>query len=497
LDPTAAEHAWAEALAREHAHQRELLAALRGELGVFAKECAATLTALDSFVDGLGGIVGAIELGKETHERATLALDLARKFPRVVSTTVDEHQVYRELAGDADLSPPAVAHARLSLEQRGRSDAELLRSIVDADGVRAALERAIGPTPLAVAAAIQPLLRLVPTLSTVEMPERDTATSLLDALEEAGASSGVEGIAEARALGDALRDAAAHAESAAAAVEEGSLAVVIAEARVQLHEDLAALAAALEAAPPSPWRAERELELEELREEVRKKLEAVERTRRVLLALLPRVRIVARALALAEKVQADDGAIDTVTPAIARLGLALELGALRPIVTVRRESRGTTRRARKIALAAAAATLVLAAGALAIASFGTESEPVAATAGTTGPTAPVVAPVEAVFSEAERATFYSVAARTSESAEYEWSLEPPADDPTCRAFETVAGKPNEAVWRHADSDGCLHVGTEHLGTVTVTISTPSWTCTASFVGTETRTGPAAGRCRPS
>jgi hypothetical protein len=105
-----------------------------------------------------------------------------------------------------------------------------------------------------------------------------------------------------------------------------------------------------------------------------------------------------------------------------------------------------------------------------------------------------VSAVEAVFSDAERATTYTVEVQTSEPVEYAWSLEPPADDPTCRDFGPTPGAPNEAVWRHADTDGCTHVGTEHLGTVSVVVSTPGWTCAASFEGSETRSGPPPSRC---
>jgi hypothetical protein len=49
IDPGAThEGAWAEALAQEHVDQRELLAALRDELGAFARECSSALTALDA-----------------------------------------------------------------------------------------------------------------------------------------------------------------------------------------------------------------------------------------------------------------------------------------------------------------------------------------------------------------------------------------------------------------------------------------------------------------
>jgi len=53
------EQAWAEALAEEHAHQQELLATLRDELGTFARECAAALTALDTYA-GLTGVADVL-----------------------------------------------------------------------------------------------------------------------------------------------------------------------------------------------------------------------------------------------------------------------------------------------------------------------------------------------------------------------------------------------------------------------------------------------------
>jgi len=113
------------------------------------------------------------------------------------------------------------------------------------------------------------------------------------------------------------------------------------------------------------------------------------------------------------------------------------------------------------------------------------------------PPAPSVSAVEAVFDEGQRATFYLVAVRATRQGTptYTWSLAPPADDPGCNRFEAVPGSPERAVWHHADTDGCSHAGAEHPGTVTVTITTSAWECTATFEGTETRTGPRPQRCR--
>ena len=76
-------------------------------------------------------------------------------------------------------------------------------------------------------------------------------------------------------------------------------------------------------------------------------------------------------------------------------------------------------------------------------------------------------------------------------------LSTPKGNPTCNKFHPVAGKPNEAVWHHASTDGCTHNGIQHLGTVHVTVTTSAWTCTASFFGTLSQTGPSNQVCRRS
>src|SRR5205085_2725808 len=64
------------ALAEEHAHQRELLATLREELGTFAKECASALTALDAFI-GLAGVAGILA---SDAKDALLVLQVGRRL---------------------------------------------------------------------------------------------------------------------------------------------------------------------------------------------------------------------------------------------------------------------------------------------------------------------------------------------------------------------------------------------------------------------------------
>jgi hypothetical protein len=52
VTPSDHQRAWAETLATEHVHQRELLATFRGERGTLARECAQTVAALDVFLGG-------------------------------------------------------------------------------------------------------------------------------------------------------------------------------------------------------------------------------------------------------------------------------------------------------------------------------------------------------------------------------------------------------------------------------------------------------------
>lgn len=162
-------------------------------------------------------------------------------------------------------------------------------------------------------------------------------------------------------------------------------------------------------------------------------------------------------------------------------------------------------------LVAAAAAIVVVVLAIVLSSGGKHKPTVVVTTTTTAvtttaatttaapapvPKAPKLSPVKAVFSEAQRATFYTIAVVTApgQSATVTWRLTPPAGNPTCNNFQPVAGKPDEAVWHHAGTDGCTHNGIQHLGTVHVTVTTSAWQCTASFFGTLTKTGASNQRC---
>jgi hypothetical protein len=194
----------------------------------------------------------------------------------------------------------------------------------------------------------------------------------------------------------------------------------------------------------------------------------------------------------------------------ARMSLLLSLGALWEGVlehTPRPHRRRPKVRARwLVAAAAVIAAVVLAivlssGGKHKAAAVATTTAATTTTAPTTTaapapvPKAPTLSPVKAVFSEAQRATFYTIAvAAPGQSATVTWRLTPPAGNPTCNKFHPVAGKPDEAVWHHADTDGCTHNGIQHLGTIHVTVTTSAWQCTASFFGTLTQTGASNQRC---
>jgi hypothetical protein len=107
-----------------------------------------------------------------------------------------------------------------------------------------------------------------------------------------------------------------------------------------------------------------------------------------------------------------------------------------------------------------------------------------------------VLPVKAAFDPNQRATFYTVGVQQGgeDVTAYRWSLTTPPGNPTCNKFAPIPGKPNEAVWHHADTDGCSHNGIQHDGTVHVTLVTAHWSCTESFFGTLTHTGSANAQC---
>jgi hypothetical protein len=498
---SAHQQSWTDALATEQTHQRELLATLRGELGAFARECAGALTALDAFVGGLSGAASLASAAERGYAQAKLVRDLAVTMPGETA--------------------------------EGRSDRELLERVCADESVRAELERALGPAPVAALRALQPLSHWLPTIASIRRGEADAhdlaeraTTDLIRVLNTTGELSGSEGeqlAGDVGSLGVALRETVEHVEGAARAVKNGKLEQVLAEARVTLQGDLETLQRVIDQAGDAgeEWLRERRGEHEELSEEVREKLERVERIRRVLGLILPHLEAVARSLGTAERfVQVEHRLLPEHAAAAeaARLTLLLDLSSLwqvvlpggGPVPPPRHVAR------RKRWLAVAGAVILLGAGAaIAVAVGGdgkkrttaqtpltTAAAPATATTGGNTLPAPTVTPVSATFDAAQRATFYTVSAQVADQGTptFDWKLTPPQSDPTCDDFSVVAGQPNEAVWRHADTDGCNHATmgpAGHPGTVTVTVKTNAWECTATFFGTNTDQGPPARRCRPA
>jgi hypothetical protein len=524
------EQEWADALAEEHAHQRELLATLRDELGTFARECAGALTELDAFI-GLAGVAGILTAARTDVQQASLVLEVGRRVPGLARSVPEDDKVeelYAGLGSDGDLPQPIVRHASELLHAGPkRTDRELLQAVVAASGVRRQIEEIIGPAPTVALAALKPLAHWAPLLERLHRGEasgrellesagNDLSQVLQAAAQlDAGADTAVGG--EAASLADSLRETVEHVESAMHAVKNGKLEQVLAEARQKLEQDLDKLRSVHEGAHEAPpaWREARRAEHAALTDEVHEKLDKIERIRRALGLLLPHLQVVTRALTAVQRLRALVQQLEPQPAAAveaARMSLLLGLGGLWDAMLEhgpRVRARRPRVRARWIAVAAAAIVAIVLAIALASggkskpsASPPTTSTPTTTTTTTTAtttqarvPAAPRLSPVKAVFSEAQRATFYTIAvAAPGQSATYAWRLSPPKDNPTCNNFHEVAGQPNEAVWHHANTDGCTHNGIQHLGTVYVTVTTSAWRCTASFFGTLTSTGPANQRC---
>ncbi len=515
--PSGHEQAWADALAEEHLHQRELLATLRGELGTFARECAAALTALDAYV-GLAGVAEILSTAQTTATHARLALDVSRRLqggedPELVD-------LYTAVAGNEDVPPRLVRHASdLIASGPNRTDRQLLEAVVTASGARAQLEQLVGPAPAAALAAMQPLVRWIRAddrRALLKSAGGDLA-QVLTATVALGAGTESAAAGDAAALGQSLRDAAEHVEGAAKSVRDGKLESVLAEARAKLQADLDALQAVHENAheAPAEWRAARKVEHAELTEEVHEKLDKIEPIRGILFRLLPNLQAVSRALGVVQKLHALEGRLDPAPAAgvaAAQASLILDAGAVwdgvLPGSPPAQRVRGVSKRTRWVA--ATAAIGIGAIVGIALAGGGSskpkpvviETTTAAAPPTTTAAAVPKVGPkpsllpVKAVFDPNQRATFYTVGIEQGGEpvVSYRWTLTTPPGNPTCNKFAPIPGKPNEAVWHHAATDGCTHNGIQHDGTVHVAVLTAHWSCTESFFGTLTRTGTPNAQC---
>jgi len=533
---------WDEALSQEELHQQELLAALRDELGAFARECASALSALDALGVTVIGDVAAV------YRQASLAYDVGRRLPELWpgGAPTDDLlvELYQHLGRDQP-PPAALRHAAELARTGGRSDRELLRAAVELEGIPERLEAVVGPGLTAALTALEPLAGLVPLFAKLRRKETTAEEALaqaghdvneiLDALA-AGGVGPAAAVADATGLATSLRDAIDHADAAADAVEKGKLELVLAESRRTLEADLGRLADVVHRAGDAPanWLDARRADHAALVTEVEQKLEKVERTRRVLAALLPRLRLVSRALTAVVRFEAVEHRLDPDREAgvvAARAELLIGLSGLwEEVVAVAsapaEPGEEPARSRRKLVISALVVLALVAGTALAIAltvggsGKGKKSPPttsaaaavsstttvsattttaVAVTPTTAVPPRPVVSPVSAVFDPVGRQTTYTVSATAAGQGPpvYSWRLTPPPGNPGCNKFAPLPGHPNQASWHHADTDGCTHIGVQHDGWVYATVTTDAWVCTERFFGTLTRVGSRNEQCRRS
>jgi hypothetical protein len=282
--------------------------------------------------------------------------------------------------------------------------------------------------------------------------------------------------------------------------------------RERLEQDLAALKAIHEHADDAPpeWRAARKAEHAELTEEVRVKLEKIERIRGVLLRRLPNLQAITRALGVVQRLHTLEERLEpapAAAVAAAQSSLVLDASQLWSEVFAgggagAPAARRLSRRTRWVATVAAAAIIIVIVGIALAAGGSTKPKPVITETNAAAPPAapttttaaigpkPSMLPVSAVFDPNRRATFYTVGVEQGGEpvVTYTWSLTTPPGNPTCDKFASVPGKPFEAIWHHANTDGCTHNGIQHDGTVHVTALTAHWACKESFFGTLTREG---------
>jgi hypothetical protein len=513
--------AWAEELAQEHRHQRELLATLHGQLGTFAEECAAALTALDALVD-LGAVAGLLDVARTGSRNAALARDIARRLPGLARTdALRDEQLsgyYTRLGGQSDLST-AMVHQTGELLRADplRADGMLLKAIIDAAGARLVIKGVVGPASVTALNALKPLAHWAPALA--RLGEGDgsrgklvaAAREDLTAILESIATAAEEPIAaDSIAVTVSLQDTVEHVENAARAIAEGQLEEAIAEGRLKLGTDLDELRALGQQTSHAEHtsRAERHIEHSALVAQAREELAKAEKIRRTLGLILPHVRVTARALATIEKSRRVEGRLDAPSAAgVEAARMSLLLAAAAAFEASLPESRHPVIPPRPLPTRRlVGAALVLAAAAVAIAvsligGFGNKAAAANMILAVTPfteivPPPPILSPIRSEFLPQQKATFYSISVRAIGlgKATYVWRLTPPKDNQSCNKFSSVVGAPDHAIWHHAISDGCAHTGSHHVGIVTLVVTTRSWSCAASFVGTLTATSEPPEAC---
>ena len=333
-------------------------------------------------------------------------------------------------------------------------------------------------------------------------------------LEATATVSGSEAevvVADVGSLGVALREAAAHVDAAARAVRDGKLEQVLAETRAILEADLRALRDVIDHAAEEgeDWLRERRHEHEQLSDEVREKLERVERIRRVLGLILPHLQAVARSLASAQRFVEVERRVLPEHPVAAeasRLALLLDLSGLwqsvlpdgSPMVPPRR----VVRRRRRLARVRRAPSVRVRrrqqetdnrAGAdldRRPSDNRCVGEPGAARAG-------CLPRPRDLRPGAESDLLHGLGVRPRVAAlrlEADTAAGRP-DVPPLFGGRGQAERSRVASRRRRRLQSQRDGPAGHLGTVTVTVKTAAWECTATFFGTNTSQGPPARRCK--
>ena len=119
---------------------------------------------------------------------------------------------------------------------------------------------------------------------------------------------------------------------------------------------------------------------------------------------------------------------------------------------------------------------------------------------------PNLKPLEADFDSANKQTVYTERATDPDgrNLRYHWTLVE-HNDPTCINFEPNQPRENQAIWHHADNQGCNHSlegPRGHNGTITVVVRDGRFECAAFYNGSQgdngnpSGTGPDPPPCQP-
>jgi hypothetical protein len=117
------------------------------------------------------------------------------------------------------------------------------------------------------------------------------------------------------------------------------------------------------------------------------------------------------------------------------------------------------------------------------------------------PPPPQLNPIDAAFTQSAFSTVYTENA-TGQDLRYQWSVSIPIDPGCAEGFHPNSPEAYEATWYHADvSEGgpCNHTGNDydatgrgHPGTVTLVVSDGTWSCVATYYGTQGDNGAPQG-----